>query len=114
MVRRKFPLRLPGKYASSVESVGEPRRLGQVSERVVEGDFGVLVRSKSIGSSSRNPRLIVESLDCAARECVSDTEPIQEEVAMVAERPRKLLERLDFGTHGHPCPFVQEASRPRG
>src|SRR6202049_5260582 len=96
---------------SSVESVGGVR-FWQLSEGVVEGDFGDAEGAESVGFSHSEFGFVVEALDDAAGELFSGAEIIEDEVAVAAQSLGDLLRRLDARAHDLFAPIVEEFGGP--
>src|SRR6266568_6222253 len=81
---------------------------------MVESQFEDSEGAESVRFSHGYFGLVVQTLDHTAGEQLMGSEVIEDEFAMLAQRPCDFLHRLDAGTPGLAAPFIEELAGPGG
>ena len=70
--------------ASSRKFVGDPRRLGKVSEPMKQGDFSMFVALETVRHFGGHSGLVVEALDGAHGEGAASAKPVEQRLSMLS------------------------------
>ena len=82
------------------------------SEVVIEGDFDGFVGPKAVGLSGGQFDFVVQTLDGAGRNSALRTEPVENQLSMVAQGLGDLFHGLNPRSHRAETPLVKELRGP--
>ena len=81
---------------------------------MIEGEFEDTERTEAVGFSHGDFSLVVETLNDAAGKELLSAEIVEDQLAMLPQRPGDLFHRFDTGTHRLPAPLIEELRGPGG
>jgi hypothetical protein len=81
---------------------------------VIECEFEDPKSAEAIGFSHGEFGFVVQALNDAAGKELLSTEIVEDQFAVLTERPGDLLHGFDTGTHGLPAPLIEELCGPGG
>ena len=81
---------------------------------MIECEFENSEGAKAIRSSHGYFGLVVQALDYAAGKELLSAEIVEDQLAVLTQRPSDFFHGFDAGTHGLPAPLIEELRGPGG
>src|SRR5208283_248128 len=81
---------------------------------MIERKFEAAERAETVGFSHGDFSLVVQTLDNPAGKQLLSAEIVEDQFAVLAQRPGDLLHRFDARAHHLPAPIIEELSGPCG
>src|SRR5208283_5080898 len=81
---------------------------------MIERKFEAAERAETVGFSHGDFSLVVQTLDDSAGKQLLSAEIVEDQFAVLAQRPGDLLHRLDARAHHLPTPIIKKLPGPSG